>query len=87
MIIAVEPTKLGRAKGCTAAIEVRGTIFNLRTCFDAETNFTHIDISDSEGNFIDEFASGFGIDLNDDPESLEYNSIKVFEYIDENLVF
>lgn len=69
-----------------AAIEVRGSIFNLKNVHEEGSGFIHIDISDEKGKFVDEFCSGFGIDL-DDTEELELNSIRIFEYIDENLVF
>jgi len=72
--------------GFHAAIEVRGSIFNLRNVYEEGTGFTHIDISDENGKFMDEFCSGFGIDLEGD-DDLELTSIKIFEYIDENLVF
>ncbi len=74
-------------EGFHAAIEVRGSTFQLRNVYEEGTGFTHIDISDEEGKFIDEFASGFGVDMNDAPEEVELTAIKVFEYIDENLVF
>lgn len=74
-------------KGFDASIEVGCTLFLLKNINEIKTGHTHIDISDENGKFIDEFASGFGIDFNDDAETLEYNAIKVFEYIDENLVF
>ena len=82
MIKATKSTLLG----FHAAIEVRGSIFNLRNVYEENNGFTHIDISDEEGKFLDEFCSGFGIDLEDE-EELEYNSVRVFEYIDDNLVF
>ena len=72
-------------KGFHGAIEVRGSIFQLRNVYEEGTGFTHIDISDEKGKFIDEFASGFGVDMED--EDAEMCAIKVFEYIDENLVF
>lgn len=71
--------------GFDAAIEVRGSLFNLRNVYEEGTGHTHIDISDEDGKFIDEFCSGFGIDLDD--EDMELTSIRIFEYIDENLVF
>lgn len=74
-------------KGFDAAIEVRGSIFQLKNTYEEGTGFTHIDISDEKGKFIDEFASGFGIDMEDAPEEVELIAIRVFEYIDENLVF
>ena len=74
-------------KGFTASIEVRGPTFNLRNCVEEGTGHTHIDISDESGKFLDEFASGFGVDFDDDAETLEANAVIVFEYIDENLVF
>ena len=74
-------------EGYHAAIEVRGSIFQLRNVYEEGTGFTHIDISDEDGKFIDEFASGFGVDMEDAPEEVELTAIKVFEYIDENLVF
>lgn len=83
MIQFIQPTQ--KDKGFHAAIEVRGSIFNLRNCYEEGTGFTHIDISDEDGKFLDEFASGFGVDM-DDVEA-ELAAIKVFEYIDENLVF
>lgn len=86
MIIATK----SKLKGFDAAIEVRGSIFNLRNVYEEGTGFTHIDISDDKGKFLDEFASGFGVDpkdAEDDAEQFELNSIRVFEYIDENLVF
>lgn len=85
MIQFIKPTI--ENKGFNAAIEVRGSIFNLRSFFEIDTQFTHIDISDEDGNFIAEFCSGFGIDLEEDAEDLELHAIKVFEHIDENLVF
>jgi len=86
MIKAVKSTLVG----FDAAIEVRGSIFNLRNVYEEGTGFTHIDICDEKGKFVDEYASGFGIDLEgetDDAEQFELNSIRIFEYIDENLVF
>jgi hypothetical protein len=83
MIKVIKPT----LPAFDASIEVRGSIFNLRNVYEEGTGFAHIDISDEDGKFIDEFASGFGINLNDDDETVEYYSIKIFEYIDENLVF
>ena len=74
-------------KGFHAAIEVRGSIFQLRNVYEEGTGFTHIDISDEEGKFLDEFCSGFGVDMDDEPEEVELTAVKVFEYIDENLVF
>ncbi len=78
--------KKSKLPGFDAEIEVRGSIFNLRNVFEEETKFTHIDIHDKEGKFLDEFSSGFGIDLNDEDE-LEAKSVETFEYIDDNLVF
>lgn len=83
MIKAIKPT----LPGFDAAIEVRGSIFNLRNVYEEGTGHTHIDISDEDGKFMDEYASGFGINLNDDDETVEYNSVQIYEYIDENLVF
>jgi hypothetical protein len=73
--------------GYNASIEVRGSIFELSNCYEEGTGFTHIDIFDENGKHLDEFASGFGIDLEDAPEEVELTAVKVFEYIDENLVF
>ena len=73
--------------GFDAVIEVRGSIFNLRNVYEEGTGHTHIDISDEDGKFLDEFCSGFGIDLDDEAEEVELNSVKIFEYIDDNLVF
>lgn len=83
MIQFIEPTK--KNMGFHAAIEVRGSIFNLRNVYEEGTGQTHIDISDADGKFVDEFCSGFGVDVKD--EDAELTAIKVFEYIDENLVF
>ena len=74
-------------KGFDAAIEVRGSVFQLRNVYEEGTGFTHIDISDEKGKFLDEFCSGFGIDLDDEPAEVELTAVKVFEYIDEHLVF
>jgi pentose-5-phosphate-3-epimerase len=74
-------------KGFDAAIEVDGSIFQLRNVNSADGSFTHIDISDEDGKFLDEFCSGFGIDLDDEPEEVELTAKKVFQYIDENLMF
>ena len=80
-------TKTPTKPGFDIAIEVRGSIFNLKNAFESENGHTHIDIHDEDGKFIDEFCSGFAIDPQDDPESFEYNTVKVYEYIDDNLVF
>jgi hypothetical protein len=72
---------------CHAAIEVRGSTFNLRNVYEEETGFTNIEILDEDGKFVDEFASGFGFDLEDEPAEVELVAVKVFEYIDENIVF
>jgi len=89
MIKTLAPTK----SGFDVAIEVRDKIFNLRSVKELN-DFKHIDIHDAEGNFIDEFASGFTLvpneksfAVNDNSAEFEANAVKVFEYIDENLVF
>ena len=74
-------------KGFDASIEVRGSIFQLKNVVEKGSGFTHIDISDETGKFIDEFALGFKIDLDDESDDLEMLAIKTFEYINDNLVF
>lgn len=73
--------------GFIIAIEVRGSIFNLRNFYEEETRFNIIDIFDINGKYVDEFASGFSIDPTGDPADYELSLMKVFEYIDENLIF
>jgi len=80
MIKTLTPTKTG----FDVAIEVRDRIFNLKNVKE-ESGFVHIDIHDTEGEFFDEFCSGFPILHSSN--TFELDAVKVFEYIDENLLF
>lgn len=88
MITTTEPT----VAGFDLAIEVRGRLFNLKSVKEPG-NFTHINIHDEEGKFVDEFASGFplipenGFAVNENTAEFEDKAVRVFEYIDENLIF
>lgn len=79
----VKPT----VPGFDAAIEVRGKMFNLKSVKE-NGGFTHIDIHDDKGQFLDEYASGFPIGVHgEDGKDFELASVETYTYIDENLVF
>lgn len=87
MITTTEPT----VAGFDLAIEVRGRLFNLKSVKEPG-DFTHIAIHDGNGKFVDEYASGFplipenGFAVNENSAEFEGNAVKVFEYIDENII-
>ena len=89
MINTLAPTKIG----FDLAIEVRDRIFNLKNVKEPG-GFVHIDIYDSNGSYIDEFCAGKAIISLDDKFDVQSNSaefeemaVKIFEYIDENIIF
>jgi|GEM_PF-3912220 hypothetical protein len=72
-----------------ATIETTQGRFHTRNVFDIDSGFTHIDIYNEAGKFIDEFASGFALSTEDmkyDEEQYKIDEARVIEYIEENLI-
>jgi hypothetical protein len=70
----------------TASIEVRDAKFHLRNTYGNDGE-TLIEVYDENEKFIAEVDLGFGIDLQDEPAEVELHAIKVYEFIDESVVF
>lgn len=72
-----------------ATVETEIGTFHTKNVFDIDTGFTHIDIYDESGKFLDEFASGFALNAGDkeqDPEQYEADEARVITYIEENIL-
>ena len=72
-----------------ATVETATGTFHTKNVFDIDTGFTHIDIYDENGKFLDEFTSGFALsaeDKKDDPEQYKADEARVIKYIEENIL-